>query len=81
MNDQEQAALKFFGAKIRERRLELSFSQEELAERAGLHRNFVGGMERGERNVSFLVLLRLAIALRLEPPELMRWTTDGKVMF
>jgi transcriptional regulator with XRE-family HTH domain len=48
-----------FGAAVRARRRALAWSQEELAERAGLHRNYVGGVERGERNLG----LRNASAL------------------
>jgi transcriptional regulator with XRE-family HTH domain len=40
-------------------------SQEDLADRAGLHRTFVGGVERGERNLSFLSLNRLLEALQI----------------
>jgi len=46
-------------------------SQEGLADRAGLHRTYVGGIERGERNLSFANLLRLADALAVKPSELL----------
>jgi transcriptional regulator with XRE-family HTH domain len=59
------------GRAIRERRAELGISQEALAERADLHRTYVGGIERGERNVSFGNLLKLARALRVQPSELL----------
>jgi transcriptional regulator with XRE-family HTH domain len=42
----------FFGRAVRARRQQLGWSQEELADRAGLHRTYIGGIERGERNVS-----------------------------
>lgn len=65
--------LKRFGQRVRELRLIAELSQEELAERAGLHRTYIGGIERGERNVGVLNLLRLARALRVRPSELLSW--------
>jgi transcriptional regulator with XRE-family HTH domain len=56
-----------FGRKVRELRIEQGLSQERLAELAGLHRNYVGGVERGERNVGLLNIVGLAHALKVRP--------------
>ena len=53
--------------KLRDKR---GFSQEELAERAELHRNYVGGVERGERNVALENIVKLAKALSVPPRDL-----------
>lgn len=64
------AELKAFGARVRDLRLELELSQEELAERAGLHRTYIGSVERGERNVSLTNVHKLARALGVTAAEL-----------
>jgi transcriptional regulator with XRE-family HTH domain len=51
------------GRRVRELRTEIGISQEELAARAALHRNYVGSVERGERDVGITSLTRLAWAL------------------
>ncbi len=53
------------GRAVRSVRLERGYSQEELAARSGLHRNYIGGIERGERNPTLMSLL--AVAQALEP--------------
>ncbi len=52
-----------FGKAIRRRRRELDLSQEELAEKAELHRNYVSGIETGTRNPSLKNIEKLAKAL------------------
>jgi transcriptional regulator with XRE-family HTH domain len=70
--------LKTFGAAVRKRRQELGWSQEEFADRCGLHRTYIGGIERGERNVSLRNIIVLAVALRVHPAELVRAITVGR---
>ncbi len=52
-----------FATKIRQRRHILSLTQEQVAERANFHVNFIGGIERAERNPSLTSLITLANAL------------------
>ncbi len=59
-----------FGDAVRARREELGLTQEELAERAGIHRTYLSDVERGTRNVSLVNVERLAEALSLSLPEL-----------
>jgi transcriptional regulator with XRE-family HTH domain len=57
------------GARVRHLRQELGISQEELAARADLHRNFVGSIERGERDLGLESLAKLTAALGLSLAE------------
>lgn len=59
-----EQVLRELGNRIRARRKTLGWSQEELALVAGIDRSYVGGVERGERNLTFTVLCRLAEALK-----------------
>ncbi len=57
------------GRALRSFRLERGYSQEELAARSGLHRNYIGGIERGERNPTLMSLLAVAQALEVRLSE------------
>ena len=59
-----------FGNNVRRLREAQGFTQEELADKAGLDRSYVGGIERGERNPSLSVILSLASALKTPPGNL-----------
>lgn len=54
------------GNNIRKIRNELGLSQEHLAEKADLDRTYVGGIERGERNVTIISILKISRALECE---------------
>ena len=56
--------------RVRARRYELGFTQEQLAEKADFHVNFIGGIERAIRNPSFTSLVFLAEALEMSPRDL-----------
>ena len=61
-----------FAENVRRRRLALGLSQEELAEKAGVHRTYVGMLERSEKNVTIYNIERIAIALQVEPSVLLQ---------
>lgn len=68
-----------FGKSVRKLREQKGLSQEALADLSHLHRTYIGGIERGERNVGFLNLLRLSKALKVLPSELLQ-DFDKKTM-
>jgi transcriptional regulator with XRE-family HTH domain len=59
----EDAARRAFGRRVRELRQARGYSQEELAERSGLHRTYISSLERGQRNVGLDNVHVLAEAL------------------
>jgi len=61
-----------FGKTVREMRLSSGLSQEQLAEAAGLHRNYVGLIERGVNSPSLSAIVSLAAALGISAAELVR---------
>ena len=58
--------LQILGNRIRERRKTLNLTQEELAAKAGIDRSYIGGVERGERNVTFTMLCSICVALECD---------------
>lgn len=66
-----------FGARIRRLREDLEWSQEDLAAHCGLHRTYIGGVERGERNIGLENVVRIAEALGVSASDLLRGVGDG----
>jgi transcriptional regulator with XRE-family HTH domain len=64
--------LKKFGKRLRELRLRKGYSQEKLAEYASLHRNYIGMVERGERNITLLNINKVARSLGIDIGELFK---------
>jgi transcriptional regulator with XRE-family HTH domain len=65
-NPELQAGLNLFGASVRTARRDARMSQEELAHRSGLHRTYIGSVERGERNISLASAWALADTLGVQ---------------
>jgi len=72
----EPTFLERFGLGVRLLRVKQGLTQEQLAERAGMHRTFIGLIERGESGVSVERLPDLAVALGVEPAELLPPSTS-----
>jgi transcriptional regulator with XRE-family HTH domain len=72
--------LRLFGDRLRELRTERGLSQERLAELAGLDRNYIGQIERAERNVALVNIIRIAKALEIEAAELFAPFSEGRLM-
>lgn len=68
----KSAVARAFGDRVRARRLDLGLSQEAFAERCGLHRTYIGSIERAERNISLENVVRIAKGFRIDPSVLVR---------
>lgn len=71
MAPKKSRLVRVFGRNVRARRKHLRLSQEELAERAGLHRTYIGMIERCEKNVTIFNIERIAKALAVAPGNLL----------
>lgn len=69
--DKKFELLNRFGEKVREERLKKGLSQEELAEKAGVHRTYIGMIERGEKNITLMNIKKVANALDLKIDQLL----------
>lgn len=67
----EDKILQLFGSHVKEIRLSLDLSQEQLAALCELDRTYISGIERGKRNLSLINILKLASSLNTSPSELM----------
>ncbi len=62
--------LENFGKQVRQKRKTAKLSQEELAEKLGIHRTYMSFIERGIRNPSLLMIFKISRALKIKLPEL-----------
>lgn len=70
MTTGEQDILSDFGNRLRKLRIEKGFSQEKFADLTQLDRTYVSGLERGKRNPSYLILLKIAKSLNISVKDL-----------
>lgn len=64
-------SIEFIGQTVRQRRLAMGLSQEDMADRVGVHRTYYSSLERGAYNFTVTVLFRLAVGLECEPGDLL----------
>lgn len=74
LTPEQKTDLQKFGRRLALLRKERGWSQERLALESGLARSYLGGVERGQRNIALLNILRLARSLECEPSELLSYT-------
>lgn len=64
---------KLFGSRLAKLRKERGWSQEQLALESGIARSYLGGVERGQRNIALLNICKLANTLGIKPSELLKF--------
>lgn len=69
----ERDPRKLFGQRLAELRKMKGWSQEKLSLESGVARSYLGGVERGQRNIALLNICRLAQTLNVEPSELLKF--------
>lgn len=67
----KSSILNFFGKRVREERLKKGLSQEEFAEIPGLHRTYIGMIERGEKNITLENIEKISKALKVSISKLL----------
>jgi len=68
----EEAALKEFGRRVRERRESLGWSLEQAGEKCGLHWTYIGQVERHTRNLTLVSILKIARGLKMDAGDLLK---------
>jgi transcriptional regulator with XRE-family HTH domain len=76
----EKTILRKFAKRIKELRKLKKMSQEQLAEKAGLHPTFIGNLERAEKNPTITSLAKIARALNISLSELLTFPDDKKIV-
>ena len=71
MNISDKKAQKQLGKVIRDKRKALGHSQEAFASECGVHRTYMGAVERGERNISIMNIIRISNRLDILPSQLL----------
>lgn len=71
--DDSDKVLRLLGLRVKEIRKAQSLSQEKLGEKAGFHFSYIGGLERGEKNISLKNLAKISSALGIKLADLLRY--------
>lgn len=69
--------LQIFAMNVKTNRILQGISQEKLAERAGLHRTYIGMVERAEKNITLKNVAKIASALKVRPETLLSISTNN----